>query len=132
SAGPQLLLGARRDRAARLPRYPRAPPTGRGERVTPSGPVTRTRVAGPSGVLHTRTVPRTQNSSERQTASPESIPRRTPMARRTLRLLDADPASRPKPRAPEFAGRFRAGMQMNNRPVALQQWRVTVADPTVA
>lgn len=54
------------------------------------------------------------------------------MARRTLKMFDENPENRPKPRAPEYAGRFRAGMQLNNRPVALSEWRVTTGDQAVA
>ncbi|MEV8056559.1 hypothetical protein AB0P37_08530 [Streptomyces antimycoticus] len=53
-------------------------------------------------------------------------------AKRTLKLLEENPDARPKPRKPSFAGRFRAGMQLNNRPVALSNWRVTTGDPEVA
>jgi hypothetical protein len=51
---------------------------------------------------------------------------------RTLRILDADPEARPKVRISDFAGRFRAGMQLNNRPMSLKEWRVTTGDPAVA
>ncbi|MFJ9408592.1 hypothetical protein [Streptomyces sp. NPDC101393] len=51
---------------------------------------------------------------------------------RTLRILDADPDARPKVRVSDFAGRFRAGMQLNDRPVSLKEWRVTTGDPAVA
>lgn len=51
---------------------------------------------------------------------------------RTLRILDADPESRPKVYSSDFVGRFRAGMQLNNRPVSLSEWRITTGDPDVA
>lgn len=51
---------------------------------------------------------------------------------RTLRILDEDPESRPKVKSSDFAGRFRAGMQLNNRPVSLEHWRITAGDPEVA
>ncbi|MBA0054310.1 hypothetical protein E0L36_26700 [Streptomyces sp. AJS327] len=51
---------------------------------------------------------------------------------RTLRILDADPESRPKVHSSDFVGRFRAGMQLNNRPVSLSEWRITTGDPEVA
>lgn len=54
------------------------------------------------------------------------------MARRTLRILDSDPDSRPKVRSSDYVGRFRAGMQLNDRPVSLAEWRVTTGDPAVA
>ena len=51
-----------------------------------------------------------------------------------LRIWETDPDAAPKPRR-QFAdvvGRFRSGYQVNNRPVALQAWRVTTGDPHVA
>ncbi|WP_172384875.1 hypothetical protein [Streptomyces sp. MNP-20] len=51
---------------------------------------------------------------------------------RTLRVFDNDPDARPKVYTSDFVGRFRAGMQINNRPVGLKSWRVTTGDPEVA
>lgn len=50
-----------------------------------------------------------------------------------LRLFENDPESAPKQRvSDDVVGRFRSGYQINNRPVALQKWRVTTGDPEVA
>ncbi|MEU6633830.1 hypothetical protein ABZ905_37010 [Streptomyces parvus] len=51
-----------------------------------------------------------------------------------LRIFETDPAAKPKPRLhkEDFAGRFRSGRQVGNRPEALATWRVTMADPAVA
>lgn len=51
---------------------------------------------------------------------------------RTLRILDADPESRPRVFQSDFVGRFRAGMQIDKRPVSLKEWRITTGDPEVA
>lgn len=50
---------------------------------------------------------------------------------RTLRVFDNDPNSRPKVYSSDFVGRFRAGQQLNGRPVALKSWRITTGDPDV-
>ncbi|MFB7643899.1 hypothetical protein ACFC0S_03115 [Streptomyces sp. NPDC056084] len=51
---------------------------------------------------------------------------------RTLRILDQDPDARPKVFTSDYVGRFRAGQQLNGRPVALKSWRITTGDPEVA
>ncbi|MFD7591732.1 hypothetical protein ACFV6D_01695 [Kitasatospora sp. NPDC059812] len=50
-------------------------------------------------------------------------------------IWDTDPEAKPKPRqvfADDMAFRFRAGRSVNDRPVALESWRVTTGDPEVA
>lgn len=53
-----------------------------------------------------------------------------------LRIFDTDPDAKPKPKPgstytrPDF--HFRAGMQVNRKPVALAHWRVLTGDPSVA
>lgn len=49
-----------------------------------------------------------------------------------LRIFDVDPDSQRRPRNDDIVGRFRSGQQLNNRPLALQEWRVTTGDPDVA
>lgn len=50
-----------------------------------------------------------------------------------IRIFDVDPDARPKKRFSEdIVGRFRSGAQVNNRPLALTEWRVTTGDPEVA
>ncbi|TDC35718.1 hypothetical protein [Micromonospora sp. KC213] len=52
-----------------------------------------------------------------------------------LRIWETDPEAAPKPRQPfarDLVGRFRSGTQVNNRPISLQEWRVTTGDPAVA
>lgn len=52
-----------------------------------------------------------------------------------LKIFGDDPATQPKPRqsfADDVVGRFRSGYQLNNRPAALTEWRVTTGDPDVA
>lgn len=52
-----------------------------------------------------------------------------------LRIWETDPESAPKPRnsfARDLVGRFRSGTQINDRPMALDAWRVTTGDPEVA
>ena len=53
----------------------------------------------------------------------------------SLKIFGTDPANQPKPRqkfADDVVGRFRSGHQLNKRPVALTEWRVTTGDPEVA
>lgn len=53
----------------------------------------------------------------------------------SLKIFGTDPATQPKPRqkfADDVVGRFRSGHQLNKRPVALTEWRVTTGDPEVA
>jgi hypothetical protein len=57
------------------------------------------------------------------------------VALRTLRIFETDPEAAPKPRqrfSDDVVGRFRSGYQLNNRPAALTEWRVTTGDPEVA
>lgn len=50
-----------------------------------------------------------------------------------IRIFDVDPDARPKKRfADDVVGRFRSGAQINGRPLALEEWRVTTGDPEVA
>lgn len=52
-----------------------------------------------------------------------------------LKIFGTDPESQPKPRqrfADDVVGRFRSGHQLNGRPAALDDWRVTTGDPEVA
>lgn len=52
-----------------------------------------------------------------------------------LRIFETDPEAAPKERtrfADDIVGRFRSGYQINNRPAALEKWRVTTGDPEVA
>ncbi|WP_329105551.1 hypothetical protein OG792_32925 [Micromonospora sp. NBC_01699] len=52
-----------------------------------------------------------------------------------LRIWETDPEAEPKPRqkfTSDIVGRFRSGYQVNGRPAALEQWRVTSGDPDVA
>lgn len=52
-----------------------------------------------------------------------------------LKIFGTDPENQPKPRtrfADDVVGRFRSGHQINNRPAALADWRVTTGDPEVA
>ncbi|MFG2292026.1 hypothetical protein [Streptomyces sp. NPDC048603] len=51
------------------------------------------------------------------------------------RIWDADPDAAPKERqayADDIVGRFRSGRLVNKMPEALNEWRVTTGDPTVA
>jgi hypothetical protein len=50
-----------------------------------------------------------------------------------LRIFETDPESAPKPRFSEdLVGRFRSGYQINGRPAALSEWRITTGDPEVS
>lgn len=50
-----------------------------------------------------------------------------------IRIFDVDPDARPRKKFSEdIVGRFRSGTQINNRPMALTEWRVTTGDPEVA
>jgi hypothetical protein len=50
-----------------------------------------------------------------------------------IRIFDVDPDARPKKKFSEdVVGRFRSGAQVNGRPLALEEWRVTTGDPEVA
>jgi hypothetical protein len=49
-----------------------------------------------------------------------------------LRIFEVDPDSQPKRKNDDVVGRFRSGQQLNNRPLALTEWRVTTGDPDVA
>jgi hypothetical protein len=47
--------------------------------------------------------------------------------------VDVDPDAAPKKRfTDDVVGRFRSGAQVNRRPLALDEWRVTTGDPEVA
>lgn len=52
-----------------------------------------------------------------------------------LKVWGDDPEAQPKPRqrfADDVVGRFRSGYQLNDRPAALTEWRITTGDPEVA
>ncbi|QNO12691.1 recombination directionality factor [Arthrobacter phage Snek] len=51
-----------------------------------------------------------------------------------LKIFGDNPqtATRPKSFKDDVVGRFRSGHQINNRPAALNEWRVTTGDPEVA
>lgn len=51
-----------------------------------------------------------------------------------LRVFGADPATSTASQyvREELVGRFRSGHQVNDKPAALQEWRVTTGDPEVA
>ena len=52
-----------------------------------------------------------------------------------LKIFGTDPETQPKPRqkfADDIVGRFRSGYQLNGRPAALTEWRLTTGDPEVA
>lgn len=52
-----------------------------------------------------------------------------------LNIFGNDPATAQKPRqrfADDIVGRFRSGHQVNRKPQALSEWRVTTGDPEVA
>jgi hypothetical protein len=50
-----------------------------------------------------------------------------------LRIFEVDPAGRPGARyQDDIVGRFRSGMSRGRQAVALDKWRVTSGDPTVA
>jgi hypothetical protein len=50
-----------------------------------------------------------------------------------LRIFEVDPESAPKSKfADDIVGRFRSGAQINGRPLALTEWRMTTGDPEVA
>jgi hypothetical protein len=52
-----------------------------------------------------------------------------------LNIFGNDPQNQPKPRQSfkdDVVGRFRSGHQINKRPVALSEWRITTGDPEVA
>jgi hypothetical protein len=52
-----------------------------------------------------------------------------------LNIFGNDPENQPKPRqkfSDDIVGRFRSGYQLNKRPAALTEWRITTGDPDVA
>lgn len=49
-----------------------------------------------------------------------------------LRIFENDPDSAPQKASDDIVGRFRSGMQVNDRPMALDAWRITTGDPDVA
>ena len=49
-----------------------------------------------------------------------------------IRIFENDPNSRPRKPQDDIVGRFRSGALVNNRPLALEEWRVTTDDPEVA
>jgi hypothetical protein len=52
-----------------------------------------------------------------------------------LNIFGSDPENQPKPRqsfADDVVGRFRSGYQVDDRPAALTEWRITTGDPEVA
>lgn len=50
-----------------------------------------------------------------------------------IRIFEVDPDAAPRKRfADDIVGRFRSGAQVNNRPLSLDEWRVTTGDPEVA
>lgn len=48
-----------------------------------------------------------------------------------IKIFEVDPDSQPRS-SDDIVGRFRSGTQLNNRPMALDNWRVTTGDPDVA
>lgn len=49
-----------------------------------------------------------------------------------IRIFDVDPDAKPRASySSDIVGRFRSGTQLNNRPLALEEWRVTSGDPEV-
>lgn len=50
-----------------------------------------------------------------------------------VKIFEVDPDAAPRgSQADDVVGRFRSGAQLNGRPLALDAWRVTTADPDVA
>lgn len=49
-----------------------------------------------------------------------------------IRIFDADPDSQARKPLEDVVGRFRSGALVNDRPLALEEWRVTTDDPEVA
>lgn len=49
-----------------------------------------------------------------------------------LRIFDVDPDAAPRKPTGDIVGRFRSGHQVQNRPMALEEWRITSGDPDVA
>ena len=52
-----------------------------------------------------------------------------------VRVFDVDPAEAEKAKkfeSSDLVGRFRSGAQVNGRPMALTEWRVTTGDPDIA
>lgn len=50
-----------------------------------------------------------------------------------LRIFEVDPDAAPRQGfTDDVVGRFRSGAQVNNRPMALDEWRITTGDPEVA
>lgn len=50
-----------------------------------------------------------------------------------IKIFQNDPDARPKARfSDDIVGRFRSGTLLNNRPMALDEWRITTGDPEVA
>ncbi len=47
-------------------------------------------------------------------------------------IFDNDPDAPKSDFVDDIVGRFRSGAQVNRRPLALQEWRITTGDPTVA
>lgn len=49
-----------------------------------------------------------------------------------IRIFDVDPDAKPRQSfGSDVVGRFRSGTQLNGRPLALEDWRVTSGDPDV-
>ena len=49
-----------------------------------------------------------------------------------LKIFDVDPDAAPRAPLDDLVGRFRSGAQIQDRPVALTEWRFTTGDPDVA
>lgn len=49
-----------------------------------------------------------------------------------IRIFDADPDAQKRKPLEDVVGRFRSGALQSNRPVSLDEWRVTTGDPEVA
>jgi hypothetical protein len=49
-----------------------------------------------------------------------------------IKIYDQDPDAGPQKFSDDIVGRFRSGAQVNGRPMALQEWRITTGDPDVA
>ena len=49
-----------------------------------------------------------------------------------IRIFDVDTDEKKGKFADDVVGQFRSGTQINRRPMALTEWRVTTGDPDVA
>lgn len=49
-----------------------------------------------------------------------------------IKIFDVDPDAQKREAADDIVGRFRSGAQVQNRPMALTEWRITTGDPGIA